>query len=82
MFMINRDLLSDETLARVDQLALIAKEAGLSMAQLALAWCLRLSEVSSVITGATKSSQIDQNVQASALKLPRDLLEQIDVALK
>ncbi|MBI4532780.1 MAG: aldo/keto reductase family protein [Candidatus Melainabacteria bacterium] len=82
MFMLHRDLLSDETLAHVEQLALISNESGLAMAQLALAWCLRLSEVSSVITGATKPSQISQNVKASGLRLSGEALQQIDAILK
>jgi voltage-dependent potassium channel beta subunit len=50
--------LTDDVLARVARLRPIAADLGLSMAQLALAWCLRDDTVASVIVGATRPSQL------------------------
>ncbi len=60
-------VLTDENIARVRQLSALANELGMSTAQLALAWCLRHSEVSSVITGATRPAHVDDNVRATEL---------------
>lgn len=56
-------------LEKVQKLAPIASEHGCSMAQLALAWVLRRSEVTSVITGATKPEQVTENAESSGIKL-------------
>lgn len=62
------DVLSDEVLARVEKLAAYAQSKGApSLAAFALAWCLRKPGVSSVIIGATKPEQVDDNVKASEL---------------
>ncbi len=70
--------LNKETLSLVEKLAKLAAEAGLTMPQMALAWCLRLPEITSVITGATKLSQIDDNLIAAGTKLDDALLKKID----
>ena len=70
--------LEDEALAKVDRLQPIADELGLSMAQLALAWCLRQPGVSSTIVGVTRPEQLDDNVKASGRKLPAEALDAID----
>jgi voltage-dependent potassium channel beta subunit len=75
-------MLNKGTLEVVDQLHKIALELDMTMSQLALAWCLRLSEVSSVITGATKAAQIEENVKASGKKIPDAVLKKIDDLLK
>jgi voltage-dependent potassium channel beta subunit len=49
---------------KVRQLAPISEKLGCSLAQLALAWCLKNPRVSSVITGASKPSQVAQNMRA------------------
>jgi len=79
MFM--RWLMSDEVLTKVQKLRPIAERNGLSMAQLALAWCLRQPMVSSVIIGARKVSQIEDNVKASGIQLSPEDLRDIDIAL-
>lgn len=79
MFM--RWLMSDEVLTRVQRLRPIAERNGWSMAQLALAWCLRQPAVSSVIIGARKVSQIEDNVKASGIVLSPEDLHDIDIAL-
>jgi len=66
----------------VQRLTPIAEELNLSMSQLAIAWILRVPEVSSVIVGATRMSQIDENVGASGKKLPADVLQRIEDILQ
>ncbi len=61
-----RDQLTPERLARVRQLTALAQELKLTTAQLAIAWVLRRKEVSSVITGATRVEQLDENLGAAA----------------
>lgn len=82
VFLRGRDTMSEDTLKRVERLNSIASDLGISCAQLALAWCLRLSEVSSVIIGATKESQIQENVKAAGFKLTDDVLAKIENILE
>ncbi len=72
------DLMSDRTLSAVQELQPIAKGLGLTLAQLALAWVLRRSEVASAIVGASRPSQLDDNVAASGVKLSAETLDAID----
>ena len=51
------------------------------MAQLALAWCLRKQNVSSVIIGASRPSQVEDNAGASGVTLSAETLKAIDEAL-
>ena len=73
--------LRDETLEAVQRLRPVADDAGLTMAQLALAWCLRRDELASVIIGASRPEQVEQNVAASGVELSDDVLDAIDEAL-
>jgi aryl-alcohol dehydrogenase-like predicted oxidoreductase len=73
--------LRDDLLDAVQQLKPIAEQAGLSMAQLAVAWVLQNPNVSSAIVGATRPEQVHDNVKASGVKLDADVLKAIDVAL-
>ena len=73
--------LTEENVAKVRRLTQIAQELGISMAQLALAWILRRPEISSVITGASKPSQVESNARAAAIKLSPDVLERIEAIL-
>lgn len=75
------DWLEDSVLEAVQRLRPIADEAGLTMAQLALAWILRRDEVASAIVGASRPEQVDANIAASGVELPADVLEAIDDAL-
>lgn len=79
IFIKNR--LTEDKLNKVDQLVPIAKDLGLTMAQLALAWCLRRPELSSVITGASRVEQVLDNVKASGVVIPQDVLDTIDEIL-
>lgn len=74
--------LNKPNLELVDALKPIAEEQGLTMSQLALAWCLRHSDVSSVIVGATKTTQIEDNLKASGRKFSSDVLKRIEDVLK
>lgn len=67
-----------DVLDRVEKLRPLAQELGCSMAQLALAWCLRRPNVSSVIVGVTRPDQIDDNVKASGLRIPAEIEARID----
>ena len=71
----------DEVLNAVQQLKPIADAHDLSLSQLALAWVLQNENVSCAIMGATKPSQVKENVKASGVKLSADVLKSIDVVL-
>lgn len=73
--------MSDEVLERVQQLVPLAEEAGLSMAQLAVAWVLQNDNVASAIIGASRPEQVQDNVAAAGIKLEDDLLSKIDAVL-
>jgi aryl-alcohol dehydrogenase-like predicted oxidoreductase len=75
------DLRNDNVLAAVQELRPIAARLGISMAQMALAWVLRLPEISSAIVGASRPEQVDDNVAASGVILPQDALDDIDRVL-
>ncbi len=66
-------VLTDDRLEKVRQLAGLAKELGVTIAQLAIGWLLRLPQVTSVITGATKVAQLEENL--GALEIARLLDE-------
>jgi len=74
-------LLTDEVLGPVQQLKPLAEQAGLSMAQLAVAWVLQNSNVSAAIVGASRPEQVYDNAKASGVKLESDLMKAIDEAL-
>lgn len=70
-------------LEKVKNLVPITKETGLSMPELALAWCLKNPNVSTVITGASKPEQVRQNMKAinHVEKLSDDVMERIEKIL-
>jgi 1-deoxyxylulose-5-phosphate synthase len=71
-------LLSEQLLAQVQEVAGIAKELGISMAQLALAWVLREPNVASAIVGASRPQQVEDNAAASGIDLDGATLARID----
>ncbi|GAP64397.1 hypothetical protein ARMA_2820 [Ardenticatena maritima] len=73
--------LTEENREKVRRLKRIADELGITRAQLALAWVLRLNAVSSVITGATKVSQVEDNARAADVVLTDDVLAEIEAIL-
>ncbi len=77
------DMMTKEKLAIVDKLMKIADEIGCTMAQLALAWCLKNPNVSTVITGATSLDQLNDNMKAAEVKekLTDDIMNRINSLL-
>ena len=73
--------LTEENLTKVKQLMPIASDLGITIGQLALAWILRLPQISSAITGATKPEQLKENLGAAEVKLESDVLEKIEEIL-
>jgi len=71
----------DDVLTAVQRLKPIADQLEITMSQLALAWALANPNVSSVIMGATKPSQVKENVKASGIKLSPEIMKQIDNVL-
>lgn len=75
---LNALYMSEENKAKSQEFVQIAGDLGMSGATLALAWCLRLPQVTSTIIGATKASQIEENVKAADAKIPDDVLKKLD----
>jgi len=74
-------LMDDDVLEAVDRLRPVADQAGLSMAELALAWVLRRPEVASAIVGASRPEQVHANAKASGMQVTPDTLAAIEDAL-
>jgi aryl-alcohol dehydrogenase-like predicted oxidoreductase len=74
-------LMRPPVLEAVQRLRPVAQQAGLTMAQMALAWVLRQPNVASAIVGATRPEQVQDNASASGIALGDDTLEAIDEAL-
>jgi len=77
-------ILTQENQEKVKQLETIAKTVGCTMAQLALAWCLKNPNVSTVITGATSPEQVSENMKAAEVvqSLNSDVMERIEGVLR
>ena len=73
--------MDDDVLQRVQQLEPIAEEAGLGMAELAVAWVLQNDNVSAAIIGASRPEQVTQNVRAAGVTLDPATLKAIDEVL-
>ncbi len=78
-----KDHITEERIAKVRLLEEVALDLGINTAQLAIAWLLRRKEVSTVITGATKLSQLEENLAAreTVENLTNDVLERIEEIL-
>ncbi|KMS86339.1 aldo/keto reductase family protein [Prauserella rugosa] len=76
-----RRFMRDEVLERVEKLTPLAEQAGLSLAQLAVAWVLQNRNVASAIIGASRPEQVHENVKAAGVKLDADLMAAIDDTL-
>lgn len=74
-------LLTEENLNKVEKLLPIAKELNVPLSVLALSWILRKKEISSVITGASRPAQLQQNALASGFPLSESVLAEIDAIL-
>jgi voltage-dependent potassium channel beta subunit len=77
-------VITPERIEKVKQLQPVADELGGSMAQLALAWCLKNPNVSTVITGASRPEQVTENMKALAVaeKITPDIMEKIEGILQ
>jgi aryl-alcohol dehydrogenase-like predicted oxidoreductase len=69
-------------LAKVEGLIPVADGLGISMSQLALAWCLRDRGVASVIVGATRPEQLEENCKASGVTLPQEAIDRINTTFE
>ncbi len=78
--MISR-FMNDDVLTRVQALKPVADEAGLTMAQLAVAWVLQNPNVAAALVGASRPEQVGENVKAAGVQLEPELLATIDDAL-
>ncbi len=74
--------LRDDVLEKVQQIKPLAEQAGLSMAQLAVAWVLANPNVSSAIVGASRPEQVRDSAAAAGKVLDADLLAQLDAVLE
>jgi len=79
MYILNN--LKDEILVKVQKLDDLAKELGITLSQLALAWTLRIDNIASAIIGASKVEQLKENVKASGIKLSEEVLQKIEEIL-
>lgn len=76
-------VVTPERLAAIDKLKPLASDLGCTLAQLAIAWCSKNPNVSTVITGASRAEQVKENMKAIdvAKKLTPDVLNKIDTIL-
>ncbi|MCL2092090.1 MAG: aldo/keto reductase family protein [Micrococcales bacterium] len=74
-------VLDDKVLTAVARLRPVADELGLTMAQLAVAWVLANDNVAAAIVGASRPEQVAENVAASGVEIPPELMTRIDAAL-
>src|SRR5215207_3870390 len=75
------DFFRDDVLEAVQRLRPVAEQAGVTLAQLALAWILRQENVASAIIGASRPEQVHENARASDIDLDDDTLQAADEAL-
>jgi aryl-alcohol dehydrogenase-like predicted oxidoreductase len=78
---ITADWLKPKMLKAIQELKPLAAEAGLTLAQFALAWVLRQANVAAAIIGATRPEQIDENVAACGHVLPADLAQRAEAII-
>jgi voltage-dependent potassium channel beta subunit len=81
---LQKSVLRPDRIAKVQQLAPLAQEVGGTLAQFALAWCLKNPNVSTVITGASRPQQVHENMKALELapKLTPDVMERVEQILE
>ena len=76
-------VLTKPNIEKVKQLEPLAKELNCTLAELALAWCLKNPNVSTVITGASRPGQVVENMKAEDVleRLSSDVMERVDTVL-
>lgn len=81
---LREEVLTPEKIEKTRELAPIAADLGCSLAQMALAWCLKNPNVSTVITGASRPEQVNENMKALEIvdKLTPEVMEKIDQVLE
>lgn len=77
-------LLIEDNMKKIDQLKIIAEKINTSLPKFALAWCLKNPNVSSVILGASKTSQLEENLKALEVVplLTSDIMNEVDFVLQ
>jgi voltage-dependent potassium channel beta subunit len=80
---LRESVVTPQNIEKVKHLEPIAKDLGCSMAQMALAWCLKNPNVSTVMTGASRPEQVAENMKAVEVvsKLNSDVMERIEKVL-
>lgn len=80
---LSEKLLVKDTLEKVKKLSNLAAELGISMPQLGVSWCLKNDNVSTVILGASKTAQLEENLKSADCKnlLTSEVMEKIDKIL-
>jgi aryl-alcohol dehydrogenase-like predicted oxidoreductase len=73
--------LDDDVLTRVAELPPVADAAGLTLAQLAVAWVLQHQNVSAAIVGATRPEQVRENARAAGVHLAPEIMQRVDEVL-
>lgn len=73
-----KGMLTETTFTKVEQLEKIAKELEITLPSLALAWILRQPNVSSALIGASRPSQVEENVKAVEIELTSEVIEKIE----
>ena len=73
-----KDKLEGDVRPRLRAFSALAREAGITPAQLALAWILRNDAITSVITGATSTAQVESNLQAAEVALDDEVAQRIE----
>ncbi|WUH94792.1 aldo/keto reductase family protein [Streptomyces sp. NBC_00433] len=74
--------MQDDILERVQQLKPLAADAGLSLAQLAVAWVLQNPNVSAAIVGASRPEQVAENAKAAGVRLDAEVMAKIEQILE
>jgi voltage-dependent potassium channel beta subunit len=76
-----RNGITDEKIAKVQELGKVALELDITVGQLALAWILRQPNVASALVGASRPEQVEENVKASGITLSEAVLKQIEAII-
>ena len=81
---LRKNVITSENVEKAKQLEPMARDLGCTLAQLALAWCLKNPNVSTVITGASRPEQVSENMKALevAPKLDSNLAERVETVLE
>jgi len=73
--------LTEENIAKVQQLEAVASDLNMTIGNLALAWILRQPNVSSALVGASRPAQVEDNAKASDITLSADVLERVEAIM-